>query len=138
MITTNRQRRGTGFNDATDVIFYRLRDLTDSGIVKLTIAIINDVFSCKRIVTPAIRRIMRLQCRLFTNGSGPESGSGSVGGGTVEWNTCDGQINVSEISGKRPTHKAWTAGKCELLYICLLYTSPSPRDKRQSRMPSSA
>ena len=26
----------------------------------------------------------------------------------------------------------------ELLYTCLLYTSPSPRDKRQSRMPSSA
>ena len=25
-----------------------------------------------------------------------------------------------------------------LLYPCLLYTSPSPRDKRQSRMPSSA
>ena len=25
-----------------------------------------------------------------------------------------------------------------LLYRCLLYTSPSPRDKRQSRMPSSA
>ena len=24
------------------------------------------------------------------------------------------------------------------LLICLLYTSPSPRDKRQSRMPSSA
>ena len=26
----------------------------------------------------------------------------------------------------------------EDLYTCLLYTSPSPRDKRQSRMPSSA
>ena len=26
----------------------------------------------------------------------------------------------------------------ELLKSCLLYTSPSPRDKRQSRMPSSA
>ena len=25
-----------------------------------------------------------------------------------------------------------------LYYACLLYTSPSPRDKRQSRMPSSA
>ena len=24
------------------------------------------------------------------------------------------------------------------VYLCLLYTSPSPRDKRQSRMPSSA
>ena len=29
-------------------------------------------------------------------------------------------------------------GKTTLLRICLLYTSPSPRDKRQSRMPSSA
>ena len=26
----------------------------------------------------------------------------------------------------------------ECIYTCLLYTSPSPRDKRQSRMPSSA
>ena len=26
----------------------------------------------------------------------------------------------------------------EHISICLLYTSPSPRDKRQSRMPSSA
>ena len=29
----------------------------------------------------------------------------------------------------------WSGGKW---YSCLLYTSPSPRDKRQSRMPSSA
>ena len=29
----------------------------------------------------------------------------------------------------------WTSG---VTYSCLLYTSPSPRDKRQSRMPSSA
>ena len=31
-------------------------------------------------------------------------------------------------------------GMCVLILfsICLLYTSPSPRDKRQSRMPSSA
>ena len=26
----------------------------------------------------------------------------------------------------------------QMVYDCLLYTSPSPRDKRQSRMPSSA
>ena len=26
----------------------------------------------------------------------------------------------------------------DMFYDCLLYTSPSPRDKRQSRMPSSA
>ena len=28
--------------------------------------------------------------------------------------------------------------RCTVLCTCLLYTSPSPRDKRQSRMPSSA
>ena len=33
----------------------------------------------------------------------------------------------------------WEAASLdEWLYNCLLYTSPSPRDKRQSRMPSSA
>ena len=31
----------------------------------------------------------------------------------------------------------YTSGK-EQVVDCLLYTSPSPRDKRQSRMPSSA
>ena len=27
---------------------------------------------------------------------------------------------------------------CNALYSCLLYTSPSPRDRQKSRMPSSA
>ena len=31
-----------------------------------------------------------------------------------------------------------TNPKYSPLVVCLLYTSPSPRDKRQSRMPSSA
>ena len=30
------------------------------------------------------------------------------------------------------------SGSNDISNICLLYTSPSPRDKRQSRMPSSA
>ena len=32
----------------------------------------------------------------------------------------------------------WAIFRHHVLGICLLYTSPSPRDKRQSRMPSSA
>ena len=32
----------------------------------------------------------------------------------------------------------FTEEQIEKLRFCLLYTSPSPRDKRQSRMPSSA
>ena len=35
--------------------------------------------------------------------------------------------------------EVWSdAAKRVQLHTCLLYTSPSPRDKRQSRMPSSA
>ena len=30
------------------------------------------------------------------------------------------------------------AGHCDTVYVCLLYTSPSPRDYAASRMPSSA
>ena len=33
---------------------------------------------------------------------------------------------------------AYTCAILMKTYACLLYTSPSPRDKRQSRMPSSA
>ena len=34
--------------------------------------------------------------------------------------------------------KQYRAGEKELINICLLYTSPSPRDRQKSRMPSSA
>ena len=36
------------------------------------------------------------------------------------------------------TAKSGTDSKIEGLEICLLYTSPSPRDRQKSRMPSSA
>ena len=32
----------------------------------------------------------------------------------------------------------WGHGKASVFLICLLYTSPSPRDRSLSRMPSSA
>ena len=38
-----------------------------------------------------------------------------------------------------PAHHAmFSSLELQQQYLCLLYTSPSPRDKRQSRMPSSA
>ena len=44
--------------------------------------------------------------------------------------------NVVLILGN--IHSGECAGKEALLQICLLYTSPSPRDRQKSRMPSSA
>ena len=37
-----------------------------------------------------------------------------------------------------PVRTRWEVATDEAFTNCLLYTSPSPRDKRQSRMPSSA
>ena len=47
-------------------------------------------------------------------------------------------LNLVEVSPNAdpPVCKFLDVGKHR--YDCLLYTSPSPRDKRQSRMPSSA
>ena len=73
---------------------------------------------------------------------------GNGGGGGARRTSGDGKRG----KGKRPrldpaeqekktlqdmTAKVLAATRDEI-NICLLYTSPSPRDKRQSRMPSSA
>ena len=72
------------------------------------------------------------------NGAKPMDNYDSLGGivggmiyGNVTISDCwfDGEIAVNSIQAA----VGGIAG-----YICLLYTSPSPRDKRQSRMPSSA
>ena len=42
------------------------------------------------------------------------------------------EIMLKDVAAAQPINY------CALRYFCLLYTSPSPRDKRQSRMPSSA
>ena len=49
-------------------------------------------------------------------------------------------MNVSAPSVTKMLKKLDAEGflEYEKYYGCLLYTSPSPRDKRQSRMPSSA
>ena len=42
---------------------------------------------------------------------------------------------VAELIDGGNMSNCWSDSKFD---VCLLYTSPSPRDKRQSRMPSSA
>ena len=49
-----------------------------------------------------------------------------------------GAINDGTIDVIVSDHDPRPAGEKRLPYACLLYTSPSPRDQRGSRMPSSA
>ena len=49
--------------------------------------------------------------------------------------TVEAEVTLSDGSMGRA---AVPSGASTGAYDCLLYTSPSPRDKRQSRMPSSA
>ena len=66
------------------------------------------------------------------NGDGAESLKKELGSATLSHavNVAkDGEVaNMIEIAVQEFGH----------VDVCLLYTSPSPRDKRQSRMPSSA
>ena len=60
----------------------------------------------------------------------------SVGTSNSDWADADSEMVLSLSSSRRVgINKTAPAAP---LHICLLYTSPSPRDKRQSRMPSSA
>ena len=82
----------------------------------------------------------RVHCRLAwssdaTSGWRWVDGSGDVGGADF--------IPLGE-QGDFDSHVCFAAaspafdGSAERLYFCLLYTSPSPRDRQKSRMPSSA
>ena len=62
---------------------------------------------------------------------------------TVEpqWNLCNapGADDPKQSDGKVKAVESFLQSESRsLVCTCLLYTSPSPRDKRQSRMPSSA
>ena len=47
-------------------------------------------------------------------------------------------LSTPEGSTKAVLQTSLAKSRKRRIWICLLYTSPSPRDKRQSRMPSSA
>ena len=57
-------------------------------------------------------------------------------GGHQNWTTLN--TSISNVSGVQDVYLVFRGGNGFLFNVCLLYTSPSPRDKRQSRMPSSA
>ena len=55
----------------------------------------------------------------------------------------ESRLKVADNSGAKEVLCIKVKGSSRIRYAglgdtCLLYTSPSPRDKRQSRMPSSA
>ena len=100
---------------------------------------------------------LELTCRLEgdpTNYSGPSFlQNGENSGGTIR--TIDGVTNVLtlatneyknedkfvceyvHVNGETVSSNPYMVKKSEIT-VCLLYTSPSPRDRQKSRMPSSA
>ena len=49
-----------------------------------------------------------------------------------------GQVAICGISGETPKSITFKSDQFDEYVFCLLYTSPSPRDRTRSRMPSSA
>ena len=60
----------------------------------------------------------------------------------LNFNEDDGLMSIEDLKALRLQKKKIESDKKARKYIldinCLLYTSPSPRDNRTSRMPSSA
>ena len=66
--------------------------------------------------------------------------SGATGAASVPATSVPTATAAAQGAAAVPGQPAAAAApaKRERIEVCLLYTSPSPRDKRQSRMPSSA
>ena len=54
---------------------------------------------------------------------------------SYQWNGWDNPVAVQDTENDVMGKRRRTTRR---IYICLLYTSPSPRDRQKSRMPSSA
>ena len=64
------------------------------------------------------------------------SGNACFAGLSISTTTCDGKTTGTDTY--QAIFEVLIGSETMLNITCLLYTSPSPRDKRQSRMPSSA
>ena len=65
--------------------------------------------------------------------------SGSVLAGPIQWNSVDNLVTASgSIATTLDKGIKRVGGYTGQASGCLLYTSPSPRDVEESRMPSSA
>ena len=56
----------------------------------------------------------------------------------VQWKVSPGHDGQREMCTYLNDLKKLISDKMKAVYPCLLYTSPSPRDRTRSRMPSSA
>ena len=74
----------------------------------------------------------------YSNQGGIPGGAIRVGDYKLFERYEDGRVHLYNLKDDIGELKDLAAAKPELTKNCLLYTSPSPRDKRQSRMPSSA
>ena len=65
-------------------------------------------------------------------------GTALIPGGGIQIEVATARKENYNNDSRKPSKVVYTDLKGDLLRSCLLYTSPSPRDMRRSRMPSSA
>ena len=86
--------------------------------------------------TPLFRDSIHLQGDLTRHMS--EKGAGAAAMASIILVAPNAITKLERIRAHLSDHSAANAIHDDLVYVCLLYTSPSPRDLSTSRMPSSA
>ena len=116
------------------------RSIASDGTTKLLLGT-HDQLSIETVGIPAEGRLTvcvssqvgcPMACRFCATGKGGLQRSLAV------HEIVDQVLSVREVMDQRPSHVVFMGMGEPLLNVCLLYTSPSPRDLSTSRMPSSA
>ena len=89
------------------------------------------IASNKSVTTNIIQSLKKLEYRGYDS-----SGIATLYNGNINEVKCEGRVDTLE----KNLNKSKLLGNVGIGHVrcCLLYTSPSPRDRTRSRMPSSA
>ena len=131
-----------------ELLKYKYIDL-DSLIEKLVKKSINQIFSdegediFRELEANCLKETIKIPSLVISTGGGIVTKSenwGILRQGIIAWIDLDKDIAIERLKNEIENRPLLQGKNLNDLYmsICLLYTSPSPRDKRQSRMPSSA
>ena len=105
-----------------------------AGALLIAAACALTLLRAQEIVAPDTSKLLRMTARFAPTEIGADLSKLSV----ADRRVIGRLVEAAKIVDALFLRQVWSGNEAMLGDLCLLYTSPSPRDRQKSRMPSSA